>query len=447
MFRYRDAMDPLRFLGVISVCLLGAMEGQTVYGQRGPAVVEVAPLVQKAGLSPTQSTVGTVDPARVAVVGSAVDGRVVEMFVREGDRVEKDQPLATLLTETIKLELEAAEAELELKRQELLELENGSRPEELEQTMARVEATRVTADYLEKERQRVESLRSSSAISAAEYARAASLANEARKRYDEAQAAHKLAVAGPRAERIAQARAQVAMDDAVVRKLADQVKKHTMYARFSGYVTAEHTEVGEWLPKGNPVAEIIELDQVEIVAKVLEIHIPFIHVGDVVPVVVPALPGETFEGKVSAIIPKADVRSRTFPVKILVANRLTEQGEPTLKAGMLARVELPIGESPQALLVPKDALVLGGATPFVWIIGPGTVQKDERDWSLADAIQVPVKTGAELEGMIEISLAANPVQADGNSLSLKAGMLVVVRGNERITPSRPGQPPSQVTWR
>ena len=82
------------------------------FAQRGPAVVEVSPISRRE-ISATQPTLGSVVPTRRAVIGSAVDGRVVKFLVRQGDRVEKDQELASLLTATIELELEAAEAELE----------------------------------------------------------------------------------------------------------------------------------------------------------------------------------------------------------------------------------------------------------------------------------------------------------------------------------------------
>ena len=78
--------------------------------QRGPALVEVTPVVQRE-VATGQTFVGTIVPTRRAVVGSAVDGRVVELYVSEGDRVDKGQPLAQLLTETISLELKAAQAE------------------------------------------------------------------------------------------------------------------------------------------------------------------------------------------------------------------------------------------------------------------------------------------------------------------------------------------------
>ena len=66
-----------------------------------------------------------------------------------------------------------------------------------------------------------------------------------------------LAVAGPRKEQIAQAHAQVAIQDATVERLKDQLTKHTIISRFDGYVTAEHTEVGQWVKQGDPVADVV----------------------------------------------------------------------------------------------------------------------------------------------------------------------------------------------
>ncbi|MCC7336059.1 MAG: efflux RND transporter periplasmic adaptor subunit [Pirellulaceae bacterium] len=412
------------------------------FAQRGPAVVEILPIAQR-HVATTQATLGTIMPTRRAVIGSAVDGRVVEFLVREGDRVETDQPLARLLTATIALELEAAEAEWKLRQQELVELKNGSQELEIEQARARLEASRVLAEYLEKDTRRLSQLGANSAISASEVEDSHSRWLAAQQRYIEAQAAYQLAVDGPRPERIAQAEFRVAMQAAVAEKLKDQIGKHTLYSRFAGYVTVEHTEVGQWLPRGEPVAEIIALDEVDVLARVIEAHIPFIHVGDKATVEVPALGGRKLEGTVAAIIPEADERSRTFPVKVRVANEFNAAGEPLLKAGMLARADLATGNQQTVLMVPKDALVLGGKSTLIWTIDSASIEPavvssqaaSASDMLEANAQAIPVQTGVEQDDWIE-------VRGD-----IAAGTAVVVRGNERIPPARPGAPPSRVTWR
>lgn len=384
----------------------------------GATAVIVSPVVERE-ITAGQTFVGTVMPLKKAIVGSAVDGRVVEFPLDEGDRVEEGQTLAQLLTDTIKLEVETAEAELQLRQQQLAELENGTRPEEIDQSKARMLAAEARMKYAEARRKRAENLfRDGRALSEEERDEMISLAVEAEQAYLEAKAVHQLAVEGPRKEQIAQARAQVAMMQATVDRLKDQLAKHTVIARFSGYVTAEHTEVGQWVASGDPVAEIAALDEVEITAYVVEQFVPNIRAGMQVSIAVPALAGRSFAGVVSAVVPQADVQARTFPVKVRVKNEVIE-GEPLLKSGMYARVMLPTGIKQVANLVPKDALVLGGPQPSVYVVDLSAPNAQQ-----GNARPVPVQLGISDGSWIHVIGAVAP------------GQMVVVQGNERL---RPGQ--------
>lgn len=415
MNRYSLGKYPFHF----STLWLAVCCQQPALAQPGgtPAVV-VAPVVQET-IAATQVFVGTVRPTKRATIGSAVDGRVIEFPVEEGDRVEEGQKLAQLMTETISLELAAAEAELELKRQRLAELRSGSRPEEIEQARARMAAAQARRAFARSRRDRVETVYAANrAITDDEREEAIAGAAEADEVYLEAKAAHDLAVAGPRVEVIAQAEAEVAMQTAVVDRLRDQIKKHTIITRFAGYVVAEHTEIGQWVDRGGEVAEVVALDEVEVVAQVVEKSIAFIADGAGVELEIPALPGRTFKGQVSVTVPQADLRARTFPVKVLVENEITPAG-PLLKPGMYARLTLPIAAPEEGLLIPRDAIVLGGPQPMVFVVD-------------GDA-----KPGAEVAVRpVVVTLGASAgafVQVNGE---LKPGELVVAEGNERL---RPGQ--------
>lgn len=404
-----------KICGVLVVAAVGALPSWAQGPPRAPLVV-VAPVTEKE-VSVGQSFVGTVMASRKATIGSAVDGRVIEFPLNEGDRVAKDQPLAQLLTDTISLEIQAAEAELELRRQALAELENGTRPEELEQAKARMSSAEARRKYLQARRERWQELYDSNrAISEEELDEAISSGIEAEQAYLEAKAANDLAIAGPRKEQIAQARAQVAVQEATVNRLKDQLTKHTIVSRFDGYVTKEHTEIGQWLKQGDPVAEVVALDEVEIVAYVVEQHVPHVHVGMPVSVEVPAIPGRTFEGEIKEVVPQADVQARTFPVKIRVKNEFSGD-VPLLKCGMYARASLPTGGTRKATLVPKDALVLGGQQPIVCVVEGAT-----DNGTTGKVVPVPVEIGVADGGLIQVT---GP---------LEVGQLVVVQGNERLRP-------------
>jgi RND family efflux transporter MFP subunit len=400
-------------------CATFAIAASEAFAQGfGPSQVVVAPVTEKE-VTVGQAFVGTVMPSRKAIIGSAVDGRVIEFPLNEGDRVAEGQPLAQLLTDTISLEIEAAEADLELRRQALAELENGTRPEEKDQAKARMSSTEARRTYMQARRERWQQLyETNRAISEEELDEAVSSCIESEQAYLEAKAAYDLAVAGPRKEQIAQARAQVAFQDATVNRLKDQRTKHTIISRFDGYVTRENTEVGQWVKQGDPVAEVAALDEVEVLAYVVEQHVPHIRVGSQVTVEVPAIHGQAFAGEVKEIVPQADVQARTFPVKIRVKNEIVDQ-VPLLKAGMYARVTLPTGGRQVALLVPKDAIVLGGPQPMVF-----TLQGAKAVGETGKVAPVPVKVGVADGGMIQVT---GPLQV---------GQLVVVQGNERLRPDQ-----------
>ncbi|MDA0588832.1 MAG: efflux RND transporter periplasmic adaptor subunit [Planctomycetota bacterium] len=408
------------FAVFLPFCLLPA--GHGAFAQQGPASVAVSPIVER-DLAAGQTFVSTIMPYKSATIGSAVDGRVADFPVNEGDAVKKGQPLAQLLTATIELELKAEEAELTFGKAELEELENGSRPEEIEQASAVMLAAKAAMDYQQTRRKRLNELFTRNAVNEDEMQLVVSQSVKAEQMFAEYRAAHKLAVDGPRPERIAQARARVAVQQARVDKLKDQIKKHTIVSPFDGFVVAEHTEVGQWVKQGELVAQVVALHEVEILAHVLENQVPHVKIGMSVHVEVPALPQQLFTGTVVRVVPQADLRSRTFPVKVRVENEISEDG-PLLKSGMLARATLPTGAKRRALLVPKDALVLGGPSPVVYVVD--TAQGNART---GKARPVPVRTGVA-DGRL--------IQVEGE---LSRGQLVVVRGNERL---RPGQEVSVV---
>lgn len=403
---------------VVALAATANFQGAMVRGQQPPAPVVVAAAVSEE-IAAGEIFVGTLMPIKHATIGSAVDGRVIEVNVDAGMAVKAGEPLAQLLTNTITLDLEAAEAELELRHQQLAELENGTRPEDIERAQAKVVGAEARKKFARANRARLTSLFESRRISTEkDYEESIAAAVEAEQNEIDARAALKLAIEGPRKEVIAQARAQVSMAHTAVLKLRDQIKKHTIISRFDGYVTAKHSEVGQWVIRGDPIVDVAALDPIEVQAFVLEKHIAYAKLGAAVKVEIPSLPAHVFNGTVSRIVPQADARARTFPVLVRIANSF-DDGVPLLKSGMYARVTLATGPRQQALLVPKDAIVLGGLKPMLYV-----VDLPARDAKLGKVRSVPIELGVAWGQMIQVTGA------------LKPGNFVVVQGNERL---RPGQ--------
>ena len=102
-------------------------------------------------------------------------------------------------------------------------------------------------------------------------------------------------------------------------------------------------------------------------------------------------------------------------MKVRVENRI-ENDLPLIKAGMFARVTLAVGKPTPCVLVPKDAIVLGGPTPLVYL----AITTGEK----TTVRPVPVTLGPAQGAWIT---------AIGD---MKENDQVIVEGNERI---RPGQ--------
>ncbi|NIT14224.1 MAG: efflux RND transporter periplasmic adaptor subunit, partial [Candidatus Dadabacteria bacterium] len=179
-------------------------------------------------------------------------------------------------------------------------------------------------------------------------------------------------------------------------------------APFTGYVTAKHSEVGQWVEEGGAVLELIEIDRLKIVINIPENYIGKLQLEDRVIVNFDAIAGTDFEAKVDAIVPQADRESRTFPVVIVLDNE-----EFLIKSGMVARASFLIGDEKPAILVPKDAIVEFNKNKMVYVVNNGSAQP------------VPVSPGFAFKDLIQVSG------------QISKGQQVVIRGNERLRPNQP----------
>jgi len=179
-----------------------------------------------------------------------------------------------------------------------------------------------------------------------------------------------------------------------------ELEKKIIRAPFDGVVIKRHVDHGEWISEGESVAMIGKDDVIDIVAELPEQIIQYIKIGMQVKA---TANGKNFSGTVIAIVPKGDVSTRTFPVKIRTPNQFS------LIEGMSARVTLPKGEIKEALIIPRDAVLLKFGRNVVFVA----------DQSKATMLPVEIISFQGLDAGV-----ASP--------GLKEGMFVVVEGNERL---------------
>lgn len=358
--------------------------------------------------------VGNVAPLRTTTVGAGTDGRVKEFLVEEGQAVKAGQPIATLRTETLEIEKRAAEAELKLYEQQLEEVQNGALPEDIIEAEATVAGARAAMESAQNQLKRMQSLTTARASTEADLELARERADFTKANFEASNAALIRLKKGPRTEQIEQKKAQVSLQEQRVKLIEDRIDKHTITAPFDGFVASEFTEIGAWISSGDPIAQLIELDEVDIRLPVTANYISRLRIGEQVRVEFPQLPDKLMLGQISRIVPIADQVARTYPVLVRLDNEM-QNGIPLLMAGMLARVDLPAGSAKRLPLVPKDALVLSQGKRRVFIVDPDPKKPDE---------------GIAREVAVDLGIASGSlIQVSGK---IKAGQPVVVVGNERL---------------
>ncbi len=431
MMRIAKLPGALMLMAVLILGLSRSAHGQAPKAGAPPQSPKViVATARRDKVSEPKTFVGTVKPLRKSIVGSAAPGRVEEYLVNDGDFVKKGDPIAHLRRGIIGAEKRAAEAELALRKAELAELAD-SWGDKVKQAQAHLASAQAMLAFREAKRERGRTL----GISAAreELEENIALTSQSQALVEEAVTTVRLLTHGPNQQMApgqknetemtaaatwtyALGEAKVSVQAAEVERLTEQYDRHTMFAPFDGYVTAELTEVGQWVMQGDPIAEIAELSMVDVEIGVLEDYVAHLDVAVVGDVEIPSLRGRRFEGKIAIINPQADARSRTFPVKVRVQNE--QQGKvPLLKAGMFARVTLAVGDPVAVPLIPKDAVVLSGKTPLVYVV--------DTDHKTKKSIvrPVPITLGASRGLWVSV----------GNG-EIKDGDLVVVEGNERLRP-------------
>jgi RND family efflux transporter MFP subunit len=299
---------------------------------------------------------GTVEARDASLVAAEVEGLVEDLAAREGETVRRGAPLAVLRRTNLELQARRARGELEEARARL--------------------------DLAESNYERSRELREDGVISEREYDDAFS----------------ELAAWKGRIDSLV----------ALIERVEIDLERCVIRAPFDGVVVEERTETGQWISVGDAVAEVVSLDRLEVRVDVAERYFPELAVGTRASVSFESMPDVVAEGEVIAVVPRADPQARTFPVKVRVPNP-----DRRIGVGMLARVDLPLGEPYRATLVPKDAVVVQGPRQTVYRIdGEG----------LVETVGVAVGRGIGSWIVVEGPLAP--------------GARVVTRGNERLLPGQ-----------
>lgn len=143
-----------------------------------------------------------------------------------------------------------------------------------------------------------------------------------------------------------------------------QVDFTEIKAPIAGTITTRLAKVGDHINNGQHLFDIIDFESIVARVYVPERHLGNLEIDQSVRVVAKSQADKVFEGYVKRIAPIVDKGSGTVKVTVGVRTR----GE--LRPGMYVDAELVVATHPEALLIPKRAIVYGGDQMFVYLLQP-----------------------------------------------------------------------------
>ena len=206
----------------------------------------------------------------------------------------------------------------------------------------------------------------------------------------------------------------------------------TLVAPIAGIVTELTAREGMTVMTGAPLFRINGLGTVWVNAEVPEALSADVRPGRLVEASATALPGSSFKGKVSAILPEVNVVTRTIKARVELANP-----GGRLVPGMFASVDFAPGDVSEALIVPTEAVIATGKRSVV-IVAEGD----------GKFTAVDVEPGVESNGETQIR---HGLQA-GQRVVTSGQFLIDSEASLRSTAARMGSAtaapePAQATYR
>lgn len=295
---------------------------------------------------------GYIIPEQQILVSPQVSGRIIELNIKEGTRVEKGFVLAKLESTEYRADYEGAAANVAGAEARLAELREGNRPEEIAQAQADLGEARATLKQLEQTFRRNAELYGQKILNKQEFEDSESQLLAQAQRVIKLEATVKLAEDGFRKERKMEGEANLRKAIAELERAKWRLDNCIIAAPISGTILKKNAEEGNIV---NPVAfngsfslcDIADLSKLEVDLTIQERDISKVFPGQKCKVRSEAFPDRVYDGVVSRLMPIADRAKGAIPVRVEIKVPSEEEGI-YLKPEMSAQVTFYAGKAEPA---------------------------------------------------------------------------------------------------
>ncbi|HJV46082.1 MAG TPA: efflux RND transporter periplasmic adaptor subunit [Bacillota bacterium] len=355
--------------------------------------------VAKQTIDQVTEVTGTLEASDQATVSFEVAGRIVKLNKDQGQTVQAGEFLGQLEDSDYQLGVQKAATAVEQAQASLEKVDNGARPQEIEQVKIGLERAQLNSVKAQDDLKKYEALYQSGAISKDAYDNIVLKAQLAEKDLQNAQSSLSVTVEGARKED-KESTLSTYQQMLVQKAQADlSLQKTTLKSPVTGTIISKLSSEGQMTSAGSPIYQIGNIGELKVVLPVPDREVANWSVGDSVNL---DLYGDKREGKVQMIYPNTNAGTGTIGVEVRINN-----DDHKWFAGQVVKATHQ-RKGAQGLFVPVEAVVSTGAKPYVFVV------KDQK------AAKTEVQTGQLMNNQLQILSG------------LSEGQTIVTKGADRL---------------
>ena len=414
--------------GIAVVVLLGL--GTLTYRLFGSSAPEVttARATAENSADPTTGIVLTATGYIVAhhkiEANSKVTGRVAWIGVEKGDHVQEGQVLVRLEDQEFRAQYEQAAGAAESARAQLLELEHGSRPQEIQQSDHNLNEAKATAANDKITLDRTQQLFDDGVISRQALDDATAKYEASEQRAHSLEQSYQLAKLGPRSEEIERAKGALMQAEGQAAYAKSQLDATVIRAPITGTILDRSVEKGELLTgqfaaAARPVFSLANLKDLQVELDIAQDDFARLSPKQKGIVTVDAYPDRKYHGVIAEISPEANRQKATVQVKVQIQDPddyLRPEMNSTVKFIADEPAQKSSNSGPAGVFVPTNAVRDSSGKKTVFIVFKGrALERDVR-------VVAQRSGGVLVEGLVggEDVITAGPADLkDGDKIKIK----------------------------
>jgi RND family efflux transporter MFP subunit len=415
-------------IGIAIVVLLGLMTlAYRAFSSEVPEVEVVRAAAQTGGDAVggiVLSATGYIVAHHKIEANSKVTGRVAWIGVEKGDQVKEGQVLVRLEDQEFRAQYEQADGAAESARAQLLQLENGSRPQEIQQTEHNLSEARATAANDKISLERIKKLFDEGVMSKQALDDATAKYEASQQREHSLDQSYQLAKIGPRTEEIARAKGALMQAEGQAAYAKSQLDATVIRAPISGTILERSVEKGELLTgqfasAARPVFSMANLKDLQVELDIAQADFARLGPKQKAIVTVDAFPDRLYHGVIAEISPEANRQKATVQVKVQIQDP-DEYLRPEMNSTVKFIADEPSqksnGSRPSGVFVPSTAMRDRDGKKVVYLAYNGK--------AVAREVHVvgPRADGALVDGLVggeTVITTAPATLKDGDKIKIK----------------------------